>query len=405
MSTYQISTDANGTFAVVAGQINADLTSLKLVGRGAAGYGFAIAENTIKHLSNFAGANQPNNPLKGQLWFDTSKQCLQVYVNSTVGWAEVPVAGFSSKFVSKDELYGAGGTATSPLMIKKGGTGLTAVGTNGQVLTSNGTAMVWQNPQAALITALGTGSNGQVLSTNGSVASWQNAQTALLATLGTHSNGQVLSSNGTAIVWKTPQESLLASVGAGTNGQVLTSNGTSIVWAAPSPGATALRTDISTFPTADNTIDLGTSARRFNEIYASTFRGTAIQAQYADVAERYAADHPMTPGDLVDIGGEKDITLTTAAWQSAFGVISTAPAFKMNSEAGDDITHPYVALIGRVPVKVIGQVAKGDRLTASDTPGVAMSAGKDNHPGVFGRALTDKTTDELGFVEVALGAK
>jgi hypothetical protein len=347
MSSYQISTDANGTFDVLSGQINTSQTSLKLVGRGAAGYGYAIAENTIKHLSNFAGVNQPANPLKGQLWFDTSVQCLKVYVNATAGWAEVPVAGFSSKFVTRDELYGAGGNSTSPLTVSKGGTGLTTVGPSGQVLTSDGTKIVWQSPQAAL----------------------------------------------------------LASAGGATAGQVLTYNGTAVVWAGTSAGTNALRTDLSTFPVNDASISLGTSAKRFNDVYAVTFRGTAIQAQYADVAERYAADHPMTPGDLVDIGGEKDITLTTKSWQSAFGVISTAPAFKMNSEAGDDITHPYVALIGRVPVKVIGQVAKGDRLTASDIPGVAMSAGKDNHPGVFGRALNDKTTDELGFVEVALGAK
>ena len=319
MSTYQISTDANGSFEVLSGQINTSQTSLKLVGRGAAGYGFAIAENTIKHLSNFAGVNTPANPLKGQLWFDTSVQGLKIYVNSTIGWAEVPVAGSSNKFVTKDELYGPGGSASSPLTTSKGGTGLTTVSPNA--------------------------------------------------------------------------------------GYVLASNGTSIVWAAPTAAANCLRTDASTFPTTDATINLGTAARRFNEIQAVTFNGTAVQARYADVAERYAADHPMTPGDLVDIGGSADITLTSAAWQSAFGVISTAPAFKMNSEAGDDVTHPYVALIGRVPVKVIGQVAKGDRLTASDIPGVAMSAGKDNHPGVFGRALNDKTTDELGFVEVALGAK
>jgi hypothetical protein len=320
MSTYQISTDANGSFEVLSGQINTSQTSLKLVGRGAAGYGFAIAENTIKHLSNFAGTNTPTNPLKGQLWFDTSVQCLKIYVSSTVGWAEVPVAGFSTKFVSKEELYGAGGNSNSPLLISKGGTGLTTVGQAGYVLTSNGT---------------------------------------------------------------------------------------SIVWATPAPAANSLRTDASTFPTGDNTIALGTSVRRFSEIFATTFNGVAVQARYADVAERYAADHPMTPGDLVDVGGDKDITLTTESHQSVFGVISTEPAFKMNSEAGDDITHPYVALVGRVPVKVIGKVKKGQRLVASHIPGVAMVRSyTDVSSGcIVGRALADKTTNDLGVVEVALGAK
>lgn len=318
MSTYNISTDI-GSFDVPSGQINSTLTSLKLVGRGAAGYGFAIAENTIKHLSNFASANAPSNPLKGQLWFDINVQGLKVYINSTTGWAEVPTGGSTStKFVTKDELYGTGGNSSSPLIISKGGTGLTTVGSAGQVLTSNGT---------------------------------------------------------------------------------------SVVWAAPTAGSNVVRTDLSSAPILDNTYNVGTNANRFANIHAVNFNGTAVQAKYADVAERYAADQPMTAGDLVDIGGSADVTLTSNAWQSAFGVISTSPAFKMNSEAGDDTTHPYVALIGRVPVKVIGQVAKGDRLTASDIPGVAMSAGKDNHPGVFGRALTDKTTDEVGLVEVALGAK
>jgi hypothetical protein len=58
-----------------------------------------------------------------------------------------------------------------------------------------------------------------------------------------------------------------------------------------------------------------------------------------------------------------------------FGVISASPAYGMNSGAGTDETHPYVALSGRVPVRVVGKVRKGDRLVTSGVAGHAMSAG------------------------------
>ena len=56
-----------------------------------------------------------------------------------------------------------------------------------------------------------------------------------------------------------------------------------------------------------------------------TFFGTATSAQYADLAERYETDAPVTVGDLVSIGGSKEITLTTEAWDpEVFGVVSAS---------------------------------------------------------------------------------
>lgn len=171
-------------------------------------------------------------------------------------------------------------------------------------------------------------------------------------------------------------------------------------------GATNLfYTTQTNLPAVNNTYNLGSASFLFNTVYATTFNGTATQAQYADVAERYAADAVMEAGDVVTIGGEAEITKTTVDSDSfVFGVISDKPALQMNSKAGSDETHPYVALLGRTPCKVIGRCSKGDRLVSSSTPGVARAAdgGEDPHT-IIGRALSSKQYDEVGLVEIVIG--
>lgn len=59
-------------------------TSLSFPGRNVTGYGQIIAENFLKLLENFAGPDQPINPVEGQLWYDTESGLLQLYDN--VNW-------------------------------------------------------------------------------------------------------------------------------------------------------------------------------------------------------------------------------------------------------------------------------------------------------------------------------
>jgi len=160
-------------------------------------------------------------------------------------------------------------------------------------------------------------------------------------------------------------------------------------------------------PDTDLAYTVGDATHRFTEMWATTFNGTATSAQYADLAERYEADAPLEAGDVVMIGGAKEVTKTTEAKSTeVFGIVSTAPGLMLNSEAGDDTTHPYIALAGRVPVKVIGPVSKGQRLVASNIAGVAMaSSGLDAALAIIGRALEDKTTDEVGKIEAVVGVK
>jgi hypothetical protein len=135
--------------------------------------------------------------------------------------------------------------------------------------------------------------------------------------------------------------------------------------------------------------------------------GNQINANYADVAERFWADEELAPGTVVELGGTAEITqVSTDLSENVFGVISTKAAYLMNSGAGSNATHPPVAMTGRVPVKVVGQVRKGDRLVSAGA-GQARSAlpGEATAFNVIGRALKDKLTADSGTVEAIVTIK
>jgi len=148
----------------------------------------------------------------------------------------------------------------------------------------------------------------------------------------------------------------------------------------------------------------GVSAIFSGTVTADTFSGVATEAQYADLAEIYSADAEYEPGTVVKIGGDAEITQTTEhADVDVFGVISTAPAYLMNKDA----EGLPVALQGRVPVKVIGKIRKGERLVSSDVPGVAWALGDDayNSRAIIGRALQSKEDGDAGVIEAVIGVK
>ena len=155
---------------------------------------------------------------------------------------------------------------------------------------------------------------------------------------------------------------------------------------------------------ADNTIDIGETGTKFATVHATTFSGVATSAQYADMAEIYSSDVEYEPGTVVKIGGEKEITQTLEhADIEVFGVISSNPAYLMNSEANGQ----PVALAGRVPVKVVGKIAKGERLVASDVPGVAWGVADEDVDikAIIGRSLEDKEDGDEGMIEAVIGVK
>jgi hypothetical protein len=149
-------------------------------------------------------------------------------------------------------------------------------------------------------------------------------------------------------------------------------------------------------PTSNTTVNLGSTGMWFN-----TFYGVSVQAQYADLAERFETDQPYDPGTVVALGGIKEITAAAEELsEDVFGVISTRAAYLMNGAAGSDTTHPPVAVNGRVPVRVIGQIRKGDRLVSAGN-GLARAGAKHELSAfnVIGRSLQDKLDAGEGTIE------
>ena len=154
-------------------------------------------------------------------------------------------------------------------------------------------------------------------------------------------------------------------------------------------------------PSVTNTYNIGSGAVKWNTVYATTFNGNATTANYADLAERFESDQPYCPGTVVELGGVAEITAATADLsENVFGVISTRAAYLMNASAGTDSTHPPIAMQGRVPVRVTGKVAKGDRLVSAGN-GLARAALRSEITSfnVIGRSLQHKTTTGEGIVE------
>lgn len=146
--------------------------------------------------------------------------------------------------------------------------------------------------------------------------------------------------------------------------------------------------------------NIGTSTTTWNVVFAK-----ATSAQYADLAEKYVADVPYAPGTLVEFGGEAEVTITTVSSSTKVaGIVSTEPAYLMNSGEDDPNAVP-VALVGRVPCRVVGQIEKGDRLVSSNIPGVAKKLNLTEYqPGcIVGKALDSYDSNEPGIIEVVVG--
>ena len=129
--------------------------------------------------------------------------------------------------------------------------------------------------------------------------------------------------------------------------------------------------------------------------------GSRFNATYADLAERFEADAYYDAGTVVEMGGDKEITAVQYELsEDVFGVVSTTAGYLMNAMAGDDDTHPAIAVGGRVQVKVTGKVTKGQRLVSAGN-GMARAAQKGEATAfnIIGRSLEDKLTDEIGAVE------
>lgn len=446
----------NGTIltTVEDGTINTT-TELKFVGKNYAGYGEAQNENMLHMLENFANSSAPTRPISGMIWYDTAVNKLKFYDGSrwkSVGGADVsstPPSGYvEGDFYwnnTTDQLYArndnnewvlvgpqAAGTGTTQLrsltvtdtfsathviiaayvedeviyiispdeftlsvadsitgfdVIRKGLTlKWTLLADNG---VTNSASVAGRDFQYH-----GTASNSERL--GGLLPSDFQFETNLA------SRSTPLAFNDFGFTIGDDVDILYAIDGDGETPKIrLYRNVLSFRDSSDAAVFTITNTDI--VPSSDGVYNLGNGANKFGTVYATTFSGTATQAdklkvgasyltadtnanpstiaardssgnltavvfngtatkaRYADLAEKYKTVEELPAGTAVAVCSHPDHEVEPAsASQMCIGVVSTDPAYMMNSEAEGQ----YIALKGRVPVRVKGAVKKGQPVYA-----------------------------------------
>jgi len=453
--SYTVTTTAGKTLATVAdGTVNTTATSLTLIGKNYAGYGIFLNENYVELLENFSNSTPPTAPLTGQLWYDSVNEILKVYNAANNIWK--PISSSISQATAPSSAVSVTGdiwwdTTNAQLKVWSGSAWITigpaytsTAGTSGPVtqtildtgsvshvvvifyISNQAIAILSRDstftPQTAIpgfatiipgmnlissATLTGAQFTGSTSGTSlfGGLppSAFMTNQTAFttpytLSTAGLTVNSDLVINAGgaSAIVQETYlNKNILFQVNS--NGV----NQTPLQITATSQIVTMGNLTVANVILPSGTVNIGSATNKFANVYANYLVGTSVTAQYADLAERFEADTAYPAGTVVALGGAKEITAAVEdLTEDVFGVISTHAAYLMNGSAGDDTTHPAVAVQGRVPVRVIGLVNKGDRLVSAGA-GLARAATRSEITAfnVIGRALEDKYTKDEGTIE------
>ena len=396
----------NNTFGTLLvtladGTIDVATTDLTLIGKGYAGFGEKLNENLIKLLENFNNTTAPTNKQQGQLWYDKTNNQINVYtgakwkpVGSTTNSSTSPtnaVLGDMWFDTGNNQLYvytGATWTLIGPTTVA--GSGVT------QVISET----VEDN----------TGVNQSILKLVTADAVVAVVSAAAFTPSSTETKGAALISAGFATVAQGIQ--LSTSVAAARfRGDVigdLTGTASLATNVTVSANNTANETVYLTFVDGETgTQGLETDTNLSYNPSTNVLSTTASQAQYADLAERYEADCELTVGEVVILGGHAEITKCQKELDDAvFGVVSESPAFLMNAQAGDNSTHPMIALKGRVMVKLKGTGAPGDRVVSAGN-GEARVANLDECTAfnTLGRLIKHKYNEETALTDCVIGVK
>jgi hypothetical protein len=349
-------------------------------------------------LENFSNNSAPLLPLAGQLWYDSDNALLKVYtgtkwnrlVNATIStnrptdlnngefWFDSLNLKLYFKYGDAFNLIGPGSGTSAAASNTLGTTKVTA--SNAQIydvlqFKINDSIMAVVSPYAFTVDPADSLYAKFTVIKRGITLFGANATTGI-------------STNNSSYIWGTAADSVRF------NGQLAS--------------AYLLQTDRSSF-SSDITrlnniayISAGSpsTSGQLDGKWTLT-AGSTLESTYADIAERYEADNIYYAGTVLVIGGAKEVTTTDKrANISIAGIVSTDPAYTMNSTAGTSETHPYIALKGRVPCQVQGPINKGDLLVTSVYPGYACAwAPGDDSNAVLGRALENFSAN-FGIIEV-----
>jgi hypothetical protein len=400
-----VKSDGTVLTTIADGTINASSTSLGLPGRNYAGYGQSLDTNFVHVTENFADGTPPANPLRGQVWYDTSDTTLKVCPtdgeSNALAWLSLTstASGGNTTFGSVNITGNATAnnfTATNDVTANAFTAGYLTISANATIADASiTTANIGTLQTTAITTGSATtpGTLTGVWTVTGNTGA--NASAVLLDTGGIYINNsgnlygirtdKYMYANGDPISFAgTYSNSNVAAYLPTYNGNILT-----------------VQTQATTLTTGANT----TAGTMTGNWTLST--GSRLAATYADLAERFESDAPYDPGTVVELGGPAEITAVKYELsEDVFGVVSDNMAFLMNNGAGSNDTHPAVAMTGRVRVKTLGTVRKGQRLvSAGEGHARAAEDGEASAFNVIGRALEDKTTTDFGTVEAIVTIK
>jgi hypothetical protein len=401
---------------------------MTLVGKNYAGYGEFLDENFIHLLENSSNTTAPGAPLEGQLWWDSGNNLLKVYNGSVFKVISAATASSTAPTsnVQGDLWYD---TTNAQLKVYTGssfllvGPAFTAgTGTTGAIVDTitDNTAVshvvikfyveddvVAIMSKDATFTPQTAISGFTTVKPGMQLATVVGAQTPLFQGMATDS--QLLDGiDSTGFLSSTSNDTTSGSLGI-LNDTGLTVGADQDAKISVSGSGAVTVANQTSGQNLSFSVNVGGTPTTALTIYGAngTVSGNQINANYADVAERFEADTIYDAGTVVELGGSAEITKVSAELSDkVFGVISTRAAYLMNSQAGTDATHPPVAMTGRVPVKVVGSIAKGDRLvSAGNGMARAARAGEATAFNVIGRALTAKTDEAEGTVEAIVTTK
>jgi len=410
----------NGTIltTVADGTVNSSASStLTLIGKNYSGYGTFLNDNFVHVLENSASASAPTTPLTGQLWWDTSGN-LKVYTGSTFQTLgtmtssgiqpNTAVTGSSWWDTNNKQLNvydsAAGWTLIGPAFTANTGQSGQQVVT---IVDSNSSSHIAVNVYVSS-TLVGVFSKDSTYTPGNAIAGFStikpglNMSTAVAGAKfqGTATNADALNGVASTNYARTDTATNFSSnIGLPDTGITVGSNNNFTIGVSGNVVQMTNNINNSNISLRANIGGTITSVLTVNGS-TGTITGYQINAQYADLAERFEADAPYIPGTVLSIGGVNEVTLeTTDLSENVFGVISTKAGYLMNSAAGTDDTHPPVAVSGRVPVRVTGQVKKGDRLVSAGN-GLARAGLRSEISSfnVIGRSLENKATDQEGII-------
>ena len=396
-----VKSDGTVLTTIADGTINTTSTSLGLPGRNYAGYGQSLDTNFVHAIENFSDSTPPANPLRGQLWYNTNSSTLCVCpADGTVS---------ASSWITLAQSGGSGATTFGSVTVTGNlqANNIQAVNnSNADVIT---TRLLTVTANASIATANITTGNIITLNTL-SITTGAAATTGSMVGTWTLTGG----TGGTSNAFIVTGGVINAVNGIKTNNYYY-ANGDPF-----NPTGTYNNANVFDYLTGSNSIAQFTGNIAPTKITTSNIAGggtifgvwtlgtsARLNATYADLAERFESDSPYDAGTVVELGGEAEITAVVHELsEDVFGVVSNTAAYLMNAGAGNDDTHPAVAVGGRIHVKVTGKVRKGDRLVSAGN-GIARSAseGEATAFNVIGRALANKTTDSVGTVEAFVSIK